>query len=84
MTRRRYPHGRTGADDEGEWKALLVLDRAHGRVKLDFGKNLSWVSMTPAQARHFAGQLLRLAGELEQPGVTGSPGTEVAQKEKGA
>ena len=70
MARRKYPHGRTGPDDEGHLAAVLSLDRPHGRIRLDFGKSLAWVSMTAAQARAFARELTRLADALGPPCVT--------------
>lgn len=57
-----YPHGTTGPDDQGELKvAVYIKDR---RLFINFGKSLSWVSLTKGQVVEFANGLLRKAKEM--------------------
>lgn len=52
--------------DQGSMRAMLSLD--DGRVRVDFGKMLSWVSMTKEQAEGFANEFLWLVDQLPKEG----------------
>lgn len=63
----RYPAGRSDRpNDDGELRAALQIEG--DRIVLDFGRTLSWLSMTPAQARTIARELLRRVETLERRG----------------
>lgn len=59
----RFPDGQIGDDDEGELAAALGVKR--GRVVIDFGKPVSWLSLPPAAARDLAVKLIRFAGRAD-------------------
>lgn len=59
-----YPDGRLHAADRGEVQAALTVDRENGRLHIDFGTELSWLSMNAEQALAFAEQLRRRAEQL--------------------
>jgi hypothetical protein len=59
----RYPHGKNAPDDEGELRAGVTLQDEF--IILAFGKPVSWVSMTAANAREIAALLLKKADALD-------------------
>ena len=62
--KREYPAGRVAADDEGVLACAIAADRAHGRVRLDFGKPVAWFSVTAEEAVALAELLIRKAREV--------------------
>lgn len=62
----QYPYGKTTDDDLGGLNAALSIDRAHGRLRMDFGKPVPWISMTSSEARIWAGVLLEWADTLDR------------------
>lgn len=60
---REYPGGRIGPDDEGSLACAIAADKAHGRVRLDFGKLIAWFSVTPEEAVALAELLIAKARE---------------------
>jgi hypothetical protein len=58
---RRWPHGRLGPDDQGEIKVAIAADLDNGRVQIEFGKPVAWLSLTPADALALAGKLVEKA-----------------------
>jgi hypothetical protein len=50
--------------DQGGLNASLTVDRAGGRLILDFGKSVSWLGMTRQEALRFASLLVTKAKEL--------------------
>ena len=44
-----FPHGKLGAGDEGEIAMAVGSDPAKGVVFIDFGKQVRWFGMEPAQ-----------------------------------
>jgi hypothetical protein len=54
-----FPDGRLGSGDEGEVGVAVGVEE--GRVVVDFGKDLRWLGLTPAQARDVAHALLEAA-----------------------
>lgn len=63
-TPREYPHGRIAPDDEGHLAAVMSTDLVHKRVTIEFGKSLSWVSLTAEQCVALAAELTRRAKEI--------------------
>lgn len=59
----RFPEGKVRDDDQGELRAALGVEK--GKVVIDFGKEISWVSLGPGQARALAVELIRLAGRAD-------------------
>lgn len=62
--KRVYPAGRVAADDEGVLACAIATDHAHGRVRIDFGKPITWFSLMPDEAAQLAQMLIRKAREL--------------------
>ena len=60
-----YPHGSLGADDEGELRAGVGIE--DGKVIINFGKPVAWLSITPAGARELAAMLIAKADIAEKP-----------------
>ena len=58
----QYPHGRVGPDDQGGLKSALYI--REGKLVLDFGKPLSWLAMTKAEAQTLAVGLFKKAEGL--------------------
>ena len=59
----QYPHGSTGPNDLGELRAAVAIK--DGRVVIDFGKMVRWVSMTPEEALIIAGVLTDKARKVQ-------------------
>ena len=57
----QYPYGKSRPDDLGELKAALTVDREKHMVFLDFGKPVTWLSMTADQSEALAGSLIAMA-----------------------
>lgn len=57
----RFPDGKLHPGDEGELRFGVAKD-SKGNVHIDFGKDVSWVSMSPEMARDFALLLLKHSG----------------------
>lgn len=58
---REYPGGRIAADDDGALACAIAADHAHGRVRIDFGKMIAWLSVTPEEAVGLAQMLIKQA-----------------------
>jgi hypothetical protein len=54
-----YPRGKLAPGDEGEIRA--ALSREGDTVRIDFGKDLSWLAMSRNEAKVFAAQLMEMA-----------------------
>ena len=59
----KYPHGKTGPMDQGELKAGVYIQK--DRLVVNFGKELSWLSMTKQEAMMFAAGLVRKIEEMK-------------------
>ena len=55
-----FPHGKLAPGDEGELRAHLSRDG--DIVRIDFGKDLSWLAMTSNEAKEFGARLINMAG----------------------
>jgi hypothetical protein len=60
-----FPDGKLAPDDEGGLNAALVADHQHGMVRIEFGKNLSWLALPPDSARQLAASLITFADQLD-------------------
>lgn len=61
-----FPYGQMGPDDEGELSVAVATDPAHGVVRFEFGKSISWLALPAGHARQFAALLIAKANELER------------------
>lgn len=68
MTRRwglgatgKYPRGKVNKDDEGE--LTMAVARVGDVVRVEFGKPVAWLAMTPADAVGLAQLLIKHAGK---------------------
>ncbi len=59
----RFPEGKLNPDDEGELRCAIHIEA--DCVRLDFGKNVSWLSVTPTDARRLAALLIEKANTIE-------------------
>lgn len=59
-----YPYGCLGPDDEGELAVAIAADKAHGVVRLEFGKLIAHLSLPAGHARGLAAVLIAKAEEL--------------------
>ncbi len=57
----RFPSGKLADDDEGEVRFVVL--HQDGMVVLDFGSAVSWLGMTPVQARALGEALIQHAKE---------------------
>lgn len=57
-----FSRGKISDDDEGDLQLAITAWR--GTVRIDFGTDLSWLSMPPDRAREFAAVLLKAADEV--------------------
>lgn len=58
-----FPHGKLAPGDEGELRAHLSCKG--DILRIDFGKDLSWLAMTRNEAKEFAARLMAMAGETK-------------------
>lgn len=57
----KFPDGKLHPGDQGELRFAVARD-SHGKVHVDFGKDVSWFTLPPETAIQFARLLLRHAG----------------------
>jgi hypothetical protein len=62
----RHPFGRLGADDEGELRAAIAIDRAQGVIRIEFGKPVAWLALPSGFARDLARLLVEKADQLDK------------------
>ena len=60
------PYGQSGPEDEGELTMAMGLDRAHGLVRMEFGKPVGWLALPAGHARHLAALLVQAADALDR------------------
>lgn len=63
-TKRAYPEGRVGGDDEGALAFAVAADQAHGIVRIDFGKPVEWIGLGPKDCVALAQLLIQKAREV--------------------
>src|SRR5690349_6504490 len=59
----KYPNGKLGPNDEGQFQ--MAIAHIKGRVIVDFGKPMAWIGLTSVEARQIAETLLKHAREIE-------------------
>ncbi len=64
----KFPDGELNSEDEGEIM-FAVATTPNNRIIMHFGKTVTWVGMTPAEARSLAALLEYRADQCEK-GVT--------------
>lgn len=57
----KFPDGKLHPGDEGELRFGIAKD-SNGNIHIDFGKDVSWLSLPPEMAVNLARLLLRHAG----------------------
>ena len=55
----RYPQGKLDESDEGE--LTLAVTRTGDVIRIDFGKSIEWIAMSPEDAAGFAQLLMQHA-----------------------
>jgi hypothetical protein len=54
-----FPYGKLDATDEGE--LMVQISELNGKVKVDFGKKIAWIAMSPDEMIDFSTVLMRRA-----------------------
>lgn len=63
-----FPQGKVNRTDEGELRMAVSND---GKiVRLDFGKPVTWIGMSPNDAKEFAALLMQHAASCENKPAT--------------
>lgn len=57
-----FPEGKLDKTDEGGLKIGIAFDSYTNVVRIDFGKEVAWIGMQPAQAMEFAKTIMKKAG----------------------
>jgi len=50
----KFPYGKVDPTDEGELVLAVAYDRVHNLVRIEFGKPVAWMAMSPDEAIAFA------------------------------
>jgi hypothetical protein len=58
----KFPHGKVNDDDKGALRLGVAYDPVDGIVRMEFGKPVAWMGMTPAQAIELGRVLMKNAG----------------------
>ena len=61
---RKWPHGRSGPDDDGQLIFAVAYDPEHRFVLIQFGKPVAWMALKPEEAIEFASCILRKANTV--------------------
>jgi hypothetical protein len=64
----RFPEDKIAEDDEGE--LTIAIGEAQGNVRIEFGKPVTWLGLSPDKARAFAQTILAHADSIEKGPVT--------------
>ena len=65
--RRKWPGGRTSADDDGQLAFAISHDEKTGEVAFEFGKPVGWFSMSPQTAIDVSLNLYEVANKILHP-----------------
>lgn len=52
-----FPGGKISDDDEGELRMIVGLNAITNMIEMQFGKPISWIAMSPDDARALANSL---------------------------
>ena len=62
---RKYPDGRAGADDDGEFAVAVAADRQYGIIRVMFPRETKWFGLDPEGARAFIKSMQGKLAELK-------------------
>jgi len=57
-----FSHGKVQDDDQGDLRMAVAYDKVNGIVRLDFGKQVAWLGLTPESAIDLGRVLMKHAG----------------------
>lgn len=60
-----FPKGKMTPDDKGLLAVVMTTNKEKGIIMIDFGTSLSWIGLTPDDARALAQALIERSDELE-------------------
>lgn len=60
-----YLRDKIKPDDKGLLAVAMTIDKEKGVIMIDFGTSISWIGLTPDDARVFAKALIERSDELE-------------------
>lgn len=61
-----HSQGKVAPNDEGDLMLALTVDHKHRIVRIDFGKELTWIGLDANTAKTFAMSLLQAATSLDR------------------
>lgn len=61
-----YPRGKITPDDKGLLAVAMTTNKEKGIIMIDFGTSISWIGLTPDDARALAKALIERSDELEE------------------
>jgi hypothetical protein len=64
QSRREYPAGRMGAEDDGSLSYAIAADKIHGVVIIRFGKPVEWIGLGPADVEALRDNLTEKLAEI--------------------
>ena len=64
-SRRKYPHGRMGAEDDGLLSYAVAVDRRNQTVVLRFGKPVEWIGLGVEDIKDLQDRLGAALDELQ-------------------
>lgn len=68
--KREYSAGRLKATDDGDLAMAITADKANGVVVIDFGKQVTWIGLGPAECVNLAEMLISKAKEISSEPIT--------------
>ena len=63
-SRRAYPRGRMGAEDDGALSYAIASDKDAGTVVIRFGKPVEWIGLAPADVERLIQALIEHTREV--------------------
>lgn len=64
-SRREYPAGRMGHEDDGALSYAVAADRVHNTIIIRFGKAVEWIGLSPQDAENLIEKLRERLVELQ-------------------
>ena len=64
ISRRKWPNGRLSGQDDGQLAFAIAGDSKNEQVSIEFGKPVTWFSMTPQNAIDMAAKLIEVAMKI--------------------
>lgn len=72
VSRREFPNGRIGGEDDGETAIAVAADRVHNIIRVQFTHPMAWIGLDEQSARGLIQMLEEKLVELRCGNVTGS------------